>query len=1572
MPNKNTQSTPILVLILIALIAPIAVYTASIFAAETPTTVTISDTILTSNAKRFGINVDARDPADSAQHIKNILINPGFEAGVFSSIIHVGAESTGDTVIHAYNNTRQPEDFWNGATYEFASGTAIGRTGVISDFTHVDGKYVFHLDSDGAVPAEWDTLFVSKPISGIANDWGNNYTADTTTTRPGSPGQQSVHMVHSAAYSLFMDNNWGGKFPTSGKMILMEGNWRLSVWAKAKTNGEEMWVRFRRGDEATFIDETLTLTDGWQEYTIDVNIPVGTDPIGPYGESGSHPNLSLDFYTLAADSEIWLDDASLHSTDHANPQENFTVFTDAYVNALKDLQPGILRSWGTQAGMDLDTFVAEPWARKTHNYSLTSSNPYRYGYSLHEFLELCAEVGAEPWIVLPPTLSSTDLDDLMAYLGAVFDEQGDSGEVYADRRAAMGQPAPWTDVFTRIHIEYGHETSFNGSKGHGINGSVRTAQVANSRLAMLKASDEYDADTFNLIIPGSATYPPTQQRIDANSDAHDTISVAPYFDNPGDDESNRYPPLFARPVQDVTTGELKQGVDHLTTSGKGTQLAVYGLNFSDYTSDASGETRNEMITGLGHGIAQPLYMLTYLRELGIIDQIAHSSLGHANAYQSGTRLRLWGLLRDIAATGRKRPAWLGLEMVNKAIQGNLITTSQSGGNPTWTQAAINGVDAEIQVNEIQSFAFQDGDSYGLVLFNLSMDTAHAVTLELPTPPQSNATYHQLRADNISDNNEMIQTVDIQTIALTDFDNNYPLQLPAHSVHVITWQRDLNIPTATPTFTHTPTPTDTPTSTPTMVPDASITDIEVGVESLVTDIKRFGIQVPGHNRGLAAQHLKNIYDNPGFEASIFNSVFYVGEGSSGTRIVVQYGSGQPAGYWTGATYEIATGPAKDRTGTVTDFAIEDGRYVFTLEGDGLAPDVGDVVFIHQTLAGIGAAVLGDGYSADTSTTRPDSPGQQSLYLTHPAEYTMYWDNWWGGHFPTSGKMMLIEGNWQFSIWAKGKQHGDKLRVLFSRGAGGGTEATFMDSTFTLTDQWQHYTRTFAVPAGMDPVGPYTEEGSHPSLTVNFYSVANTSGAATEVWVDDVELHNLDDTNPTVFTDAYVNALLDLNPGILRTADQHVGTTLDAQLAESWARPAHNFRLNHTSATNFSYSLHQFLELCQHIGAEPWYLLPPTFTKEEYTHLMDYLSAPADGNTPYADKRAALGQTAPWTDVFDTIHLELSWHGGANKGQGFENSIDMSRIAHDRFPLFIQHPHYDANGFNLILHGLQNYPSTHQKIDADSKVHDTIAVGPRIGHLTDYGSDAERYYPLFAKAQQDVEILTGWLQHSQYWLNASGQETGMAINGIAINTGAEDGIVPDGDEPPLDVYNDFVTGLNMGIALPLHMLTYLRDLGIIDQVGYSSLGFIDQTVQDAEGNTQYVYLPGMLRDIAATGRKRPTWLGLELINKALQGNLVATRHYGDNPSWTQAAINGITAPVDIHYVQSFAFQDGDQHSIVLFNLYLEESQWVRLHLPAPAQNAVRHQLASASIHDDNEDGEAGRSPAEPAQIASDRRF
>jgi hypothetical protein len=42
-------------------------------------------------------------------------------------------------------------------------------------------------------------------------------------------------------------------------------------------------------------------------------------------------------------------------------------------------------------------------------------------------------------------------------------------------------------------------------------------------------------------------------------------------------------------------------------------------------------------------------------------------------------------------------------------------------------------------------------------------------------------------------------------------------------------------------------------------------------------------------------------------------------------------------------------------------------------------------------------------------------------------------------------------------------------------------------------------------------------------------------------------------------------------------------------------------------------------------------------------------------------------------------------------------------------------------------------------------------------------------------------------------------------------------------PIDTRNDFVTGLNGGLALPLYMLTYLRDFGIKNQTAFSSLQY-----------------------------------------------------------------------------------------------------------------------------------------------------
>ena len=184
----------------------------------------------------------------------------------------------------------------------------------------------------------------------------------------------------------------------------------------------------------------------------------------------------------------------------------------------------------------------------------------------------------------------------------------------------------------------------------------------------------------------------------------------------------------------------------------------------------------------------PLHMLVYLRDLGVKDQAAFCAHGFSTDWMvaTGDWVRIWGLLRDLEATGRKRPTWLGLEIVNKAVQGNMLTTVQGGANPGWHQMPFNGVLNEIDVSYVQSFAFRDGDNYSVILFNLSLDESQPVRLDLPAQPNSQATRYELTSASIHDDNEDAENVSIQTWQLTDFANGYELTLPPHSVNAITW------------------------------------------------------------------------------------------------------------------------------------------------------------------------------------------------------------------------------------------------------------------------------------------------------------------------------------------------------------------------------------------------------------------------------------------------------------------------------------------------------------------------------------------------------------------------------------------------------------------------------------------------------------------------------------------------------------------------------------------------------------------------------------------------------------------
>jgi hypothetical protein len=149
---------------------------------------------------------------------------------------------------------------------------------------------------------------------------------------------------------------------------------------------------------------------------------------------------------------------------------------------------------------------------------------------------------------------------------------------------------------------------------------------------------------------------------------------------------------------------------------------------------------------------------------------------------TGEPQRLFGLMRDIEATGNKRPTFLGIELVNKALGGNLLVTNASG--PAFTQQPSNGVVAATQVPYVQAFVFQQGNKYTAVLFNVDLGQARNIQLNVPNAG-SQATAYEIAAP-LNANNEAGIQVQINQRQITNFSRSYSTTLQPHSMVVLEW------------------------------------------------------------------------------------------------------------------------------------------------------------------------------------------------------------------------------------------------------------------------------------------------------------------------------------------------------------------------------------------------------------------------------------------------------------------------------------------------------------------------------------------------------------------------------------------------------------------------------------------------------------------------------------------------------------------------------------------------------------------------------------------------------------------
>jgi len=751
------------------------------------------------------------------------------------------------------------------------------------------------------------------------------------------------------------------------------------------------------------------------------------------------------------------------------------------------------------------------------------------------------------------------------------------------------------------------------------------------------------------------------------------------------------------------------------------------------------------------------------------------------------------------------------------------------------------------------------------------------------------------------------------------------------------------------------------------PARAATTITVSTNVLVPQVKRFGIGLAQHNYYDSAQMMKELlFRNPGFEGQLYQSVVRLGPGgTAGSAIEDQPLTQWPSGFWAGATYEIiwSSANAKGRTGTIANSlaplranppsdpngSSQGTTYQFADSDPARIPADGDYIVLRKTEVGGpggGAAFAswsvstsgGGTVTSETGDLPPPPPaplpaGRQCARLSaasagQQASVT--------GQFDTTQGFIRLNG--QFRLAFKAKGIGGQNQVLIS--VRRGSLPPYLSKTIQLGTGWQEITEPFTVNEPADISG---------TISVQFSAVNQSA-----VLLDDVSLRQTDGSagNPTEFRDGVVSALQSLRPGILRYVNwQDVGNSLDNALAPVFSRKRSGYSVYSTAENNLMPGLHEFLVLCEHLGAEPWYSIPVTFSTQEVAGLMEYLGgAPT---TPYGGLRAARGHPTPWTSVFTRLHLEFgneNWNNTAYRGAAITAAVPCGNRASELFAVIKASPYYAGAQFQCLLGGQAGNSTLNLQLHNASSQHDSMNLAPymssRVDSFETAGQvDAEKLFgPLFAEPEwwsYNPSPTSGLMRASFNSLQASSRPVPVSVYEVNLHT--TQGTI---SQAALD---SFTPSVGAALAVADHMLVMLRELNCRDQVFFSLAGH-RYSLNDGTGRTSALW--GAVLDMGKTDRKRPHYHALQLINAALAGSLVATTHTGDDPTWTVNNLNRVTY-TNAHHLQSHAFASGTNRSLIVFNLHRTSALDVNFaDGNAPSGTVTLKRLTSANITNNNE--------------------
>jgi len=681
-------------------------------------TVTLTTNVVVQNVLPAGININDSTYDAPARRMR---WEENFEGVVYRQLHPGTLYSNGFASIYGSTNQFASKG-WNalypGASYQIVSDSGTVRTGTVISvapaYMNSGGTFqwmpFFTLDrsfpeigtgsvSSVGLMVERENLAGQGYLGARGNYWiSGNCDLATNSPAPGSFGTTSLKMDGISSNSTYRAATLPSRLGDLGA-----GTWTVSFWCKALSGSPAMTVVSRySGTKTVALDSAWTLTQ--QVWTV-----------ASRGDTSDRE----EFVLTVSGGAVLVDDVQVWQ----NSETNGTAYRTDFVNTMKSFNAGMIRQL-QMGGASLSNMLYSPLHQNRYAFSqYTQIGPYgtatRSPYGIHEFLQLCEEVGAEPWLNLPGILHPDEMTQFMEYLA------GPTNTGWGKIRADLGHPQPWTDSGRKVSIEFGNEAwnldwsflygGFNGPNyWKRLIAAAKDSSSYNSNILFHAAGQNFD---------GSAA-----QRIMGETTNADCYAIAPYAlqsvttnDTAVQDTDEKlFSWMLNYPLYDIYT--RMQTHNSLITNG--TEYSMYEFNYHTTSGDSPVDVRNRFLVSRAAAVGVANASLLYLKEYDIRRQCLFA-LNQEFFSTSEGPVSLWGMsLSYKNGAERHRPHWLANLAVNQVRRGDLVETVLSSNVTQTLYGRFNSSDTAAPVTNtysaVFSYGFRDGTTNGLVLVNYDL------------------------------------------------------------------------------------------------------------------------------------------------------------------------------------------------------------------------------------------------------------------------------------------------------------------------------------------------------------------------------------------------------------------------------------------------------------------------------------------------------------------------------------------------------------------------------------------------------------------------------------------------------------------------------------------------------------------------------------------------------------------------------------------------------------------------------------------------------------------------------------